>query len=98
MLLLEGKPFRFEVDGDETDGDEFGEGLLGEGQDGEDFLSTSTLEILIEHFSSSSDGLNGGADGPAFENDPQAPLFDVVLGEGEEHARDAFAPPSLQEA
>lgn len=89
-LLLEGVSFHFEEDGDETGDDEFD--VLAEGLAEDGPLSTSTLEILIEHFSS--DGL--GCDGPAFDDDDhyhyqQQQRF--ASGEdGGDHTRGAFGP------
>ena len=92
-LLLEGVSFHFEADGEETD-DEFDVLAGGLGDDGP--LSSSTLEILIEHFSS--DGLDVGEDGPVFDDDylqqqhtqqQHTQQFGSVE-DGFDNARDAF--------
>ncbi len=80
LLLLEGKPFQFDVGGDEMDDDEeeFG---------GEEGLSTSTLEILIEHFSCDGFGDEQAAAAAAATAAAAAPLLPLDV---EEHARGAF--------
>lgn len=91
-LLLEGVSFHFDEDGDEMGDDEFD--VLAEGLAEDGPLSSSTLEILIEHFSS--DGL--GADGPTFDDDDghyhhQQHALHFASGEdGGDNARDASGP------
>jgi hypothetical protein len=89
LLLLEGKPFHFELDGDDTD-DDFDEAGRRCGE--EEGLSSSTLDILIEHFSRDGelggvDGVDGGGSAAFEEHAPPAFSFDVCV---EENARDAF--------
>jgi len=80
LLLLKGKPFQFDVGGDEMDDDE-------EEFAGEEGLSTSTLEILIEHFSCDGFGDEQAAAAAAATAAAAAPLLPLDV---EEHARGAF--------